>query len=354
MISVIKTAIITIMISFISGVLLDTYKNLAPRILCNMRRVRPKKLNGIEFKVYKVTVKNISKKIIHNLSLNVKKDNSINVEGATITTGLKFDLSEEDNTYNVSIPFLSDNDEFSLRILVKDGEGNNNKPIIALRSPEKFKKIYSEDKVKKVSLSGNENRNKVKTINIFKNKKLILGAVGALFVIYVGILSAEYFDKGSNNINTSSGGNTTVNSTSTSSANNSANKSENGSSDSKASLSNKVSTDSQESTGNKVSTDKKGSMDSTESSGNSDKKSTTSPSQSEIKNEEKSSDTNLNKTQDTNTNTAGSSVNENNNTTNNTESTSSNEGSSDLENNTNNTLNNTTNQSENDQSSIKE
>lgn len=34
MLSVIKTAIITIIISFISGVLLDTYKNYAPRILC--------------------------------------------------------------------------------------------------------------------------------------------------------------------------------------------------------------------------------------------------------------------------------------------------------------------------------
>ena len=38
MLSFIKTALVTIIISFISGVLLDYYRNYAPRILCSMGR----------------------------------------------------------------------------------------------------------------------------------------------------------------------------------------------------------------------------------------------------------------------------------------------------------------------------
>jgi hypothetical protein len=46
MISVIETAIITIIISFISGLLLEYYKNLAPKILCNIGEGVPLELNN--------------------------------------------------------------------------------------------------------------------------------------------------------------------------------------------------------------------------------------------------------------------------------------------------------------------
>ena len=344
MINIIKTAIITITISFISGVLLDTYKNLAPRVLFNMRKVKPKKINNIEFKVYKFTVKNISKKIIHNLNLNVKKDNDyIKIEDANISTGLKFDLSEEDNTYNVSIPFLSTNDEFSVRILVKAREGSSNKPIVALRSPENFKKIYSEGKVKRISLLGNENRSN----NFFKNKKLVLGAVGALVVIYIGILAAEHMNKASNNINTSNRGNATITTSSSSSANKSEDKSQKDSSTTKdkvstgnnVTTSSKVNANSQESIENKVSTDNK------ESTNNLEKTSTVTPTEQKDKTEEKPSDTDLDKTQDVSNDNTKSSENENNN-----ESTNLNENSSDLDNNSNDTVNNTVDSSVTNQS----
>ena len=337
MINIIKTAIITITISFISGVLLDTYKNLAPRVLFNMRKVKPKKINNIEFKVYKFTVKNISKKIIHNLNLNVKKDNDyIKIEDANISTGLKFDLSEEDNTYNVSIPFLSTNDEFSVRILVKAREGSSNKPIVALRSPENFKKIYSEGKVKRISLLGNENRSN----SFFKNKKLVLGAVGILVVIYIGILAAEQMNKATNNINTSNRGNATITTSSSSSANKSEDKSQKDSSTTKdkvstgnnVTTSSKVNANSQESIENKVSTDNK------ESTNNLEKTSTVTPTEQEDKIEEKPSDTDLDKTQNVNNDNTKSSEDENNNI----ENTSLNENSLDLDNNSNNTENNTT------------
>ena len=72
MLSIIKTAIITIIISFISGVLLDYYKNYAPRILCDITRGRNIKLNNKRIKVYTLNIMIKSKKTIHDLNINLK------------------------------------------------------------------------------------------------------------------------------------------------------------------------------------------------------------------------------------------------------------------------------------------
>ena len=68
MLSFIKTALVTIIISFISGVLLDYYRNYAPRILCSMGRNKSIRKNSKKVKVYSLIIKNISKKTIHNLN----------------------------------------------------------------------------------------------------------------------------------------------------------------------------------------------------------------------------------------------------------------------------------------------
>ena len=64
MLGVIKTAIITIVISFISGLLLDYYKNLAPRLLCRVGDAIPMNLEGKKVFAYIVTIVNVSNKII--------------------------------------------------------------------------------------------------------------------------------------------------------------------------------------------------------------------------------------------------------------------------------------------------
>lgn len=142
MLSVIKTAIITIIISFISGVLLDNYKNLAPKISCTMGKCVPIKMNNKKIRAYILKVKNISNKTLHDLTVNVKgHHNDLKMDDAKITGGLKFEICDEYNNFNVSIPFLSKNDEFSVKLFVDDTQGEHSKPIITLRSPENFKKI---------------------------------------------------------------------------------------------------------------------------------------------------------------------------------------------------------------------
>ena len=86
MLSFIKTALVTIIISFISGVLLDYYRNYAPRILCSMGRNKSIRKNSKKVKVYSLIIKNISKKTIHNLNVNIAaKCNTLKLHNTKIT-----------------------------------------------------------------------------------------------------------------------------------------------------------------------------------------------------------------------------------------------------------------------------
>ncbi|APF25675.1 hypothetical protein NPD7_2863 [Clostridium sporogenes] len=216
MINVIKTAIVTIIISFISGLLLDHYRNLAPRILCNIGKGIPIDINNKKFNAYIITVRNISSKIIHDITLHVQSPKSnLKITDAKITKGLKFDSSIEDNILDVCIPFLSKDDEFSVTVYVENQHGVHNKPAVIIRSPEKFKEVNSEERKGIFSIFTNIPKNikeiisdvteKNETINernreitnknnkLGKNKKVMIIAASVVLVVIVGVVARFYF-----------------------------------------------------------------------------------------------------------------------------------------------------------------
>ncbi|ACO85890.1 hypothetical protein [Clostridium botulinum] len=216
MINIIKTAIITIIISFISGLLLDHYRNLAPRILCNIGKGIPIDINNKKFNAYIITVRNISNKIIHDITLNVQSHQSnLKITDAKITKGLKFDSSIEDNILDVSIPFLSKDDEFSVTVYVDNQYGSYKEPVVIIRSPENFKEVNSEEKRGIFSIFTNIPKNikeiisdatkKDETISegnrqitnknnkLGKNKKVMIMAASVVLVVIVGVVARFYF-----------------------------------------------------------------------------------------------------------------------------------------------------------------
>lgn len=222
MLNVIKTAIITIIISFISGLLLDYYKNLAPRILCNIRNVAPIKLNGRKICAYIVTVSNVSKKTIHELNLNIQSSrNSLKITDAKITKGLKFDSSIKDKIIDIHIPFLSKGDKFSVKVCVENQQAVNSKPIVVLRSPENFKRISSIYQLGFLSSLFNRTKSTNQPITNAVNrpvgtdkrlnrtnkkpgasKKAVLIVVSIILVMIVGVIVKSYFKGTSNNTQT--------------------------------------------------------------------------------------------------------------------------------------------------------
>lgn len=214
--NVIKTAIITIMISFASGLLLNYFTNLGPRILCNVRNGKPKKMDDKEEFTYIVTVKNPSKKTIHELTVHIQNEqNNLKSTDFKITKGLKFDSNIEDNILEVYIPFLSKGDEFSVTVYLENKDGIQKKPIVIIRSPENFKEIDSSEKngillalanipknIEQVmnKVSGTEkttNRENAEVLSgnskVSKNKKVIIIIVLFVLVVIAGVAGALYF-----------------------------------------------------------------------------------------------------------------------------------------------------------------
>lgn len=226
MINIIKTAIITITISFISGLLLDYYKNLAPRLLCNIGNGIPLKVNGEKIYAYIITIKNTSKKIIHQLNIDIQSSqDNLKVGDSKITKGLKFDSSVKNNSLDVYIPFLSKGDKFSVTLYVKNQYTARNQPVIAIRSPENFKKVDSsgqkgflsslvnipENIGNLVSGTSRENKSaapdkKRETFyrkNTGKTKKILISIVSIVLVVLIGILAKYYLSGTPDNTPTS-------------------------------------------------------------------------------------------------------------------------------------------------------
>ncbi len=176
MTNIIKTAIITIIISFISGLLLEYYKNLAPRILCTIKNAIPIKISNKKLCAYIITLSNVSNKTIHELTLYIQSSQTnLRSTDAKITRGLKFDSSIKDNILDVYIPFLSKDDKFSVTVY-SENQYAMNKPIIIIRSPENFKQIDSLEQNGILSLLLNIPKNIGQVIsNIFrKTEKTIV------------------------------------------------------------------------------------------------------------------------------------------------------------------------------------
>ncbi|AWI04844.1 membrane protein [Clostridium drakei] len=243
MTNIIKTAIITIIISFISGLLLEYYKNLAPRILCAIKSSMPVRINSKKLCAYVVNVSNVSNKTIHDLTLYIQSSQAnLRFTNAKITKGLKFDSSINNNTLDINIPFLSKDDKFSVTVY-SDNEYKMIKPTIILRSPEKFKQIeslkqngllytlftipknisalMSNASKKTESMVSNENNDftmimdrslindrslnkenekiSYKSKKTSKGKKGILVVVSIALLVFVGVLAKSYFKVTPNN-----------------------------------------------------------------------------------------------------------------------------------------------------------
>lgn len=199
MISIIKTAIITIVISIISGLLLERVKNVAPRILCNIGKGVAMKINNKKVYAYSITVSNLSKKIIHDLTLNIQSSKSnLNIADAGITEGLKFHASIKEDSVIIDIPFLSKGDKFSVTVYVENKYGVCSKPNIVLRSPENFKKLDSSEKNSILSLFNTDNTDKIDRINrnnkSSQNKKIIIAISSIMVFMIIGVLLKFCFE----------------------------------------------------------------------------------------------------------------------------------------------------------------
>jgi hypothetical protein len=203
---------------------LHYFTTLAPRILCKVRNGLPIKINNKENSVYIITVKNPSNKTIHELTVFINTQSpqtDLKSKDVTITKGLKFDSSIKDNILEVSIPFLSKGDAFSVKVYVENKSTVHNKPIIVVRSPENFKEIDSIEQKgilwllfnipKNIKQAFSKAPGTDKTLNnanreifpvnnkLSTNKSAMIIIVSIVLVVIVGVFASFYFKGTSTN-----------------------------------------------------------------------------------------------------------------------------------------------------------
>jgi hypothetical protein len=171
-------------------------------------------MNNKKIRAYILKVKNMSNKTIHDLTVNVQgHHNDLKMDDAQITGGLKFDICGEYDNFNVSIPFLSKNDEFSVKLFVDYTQGEYSKPIITLRSPENFKKVghgessgffsvFSGTSQKRGSLFSNKEKNRRKDVNksgieiiekSILNKKALITTASIILLVCIVFLGTGLY-----------------------------------------------------------------------------------------------------------------------------------------------------------------
>ncbi len=198
MLNIIKTAIVTIIISFISGLLLDYYKGLAPKILCIIQKGIDIYINKKRYVTYVICICNLSNKTIHELSINIHEAHTtLKSTNAIITRGLKFEAIIKDNSLDYYIPFLSKGDEFTVTVYLERENYINKMPVVSIRSPERFKQIDSEKKSKGtlIEFINNISSFKAEVIILFKkiNIKYSKIIITLIFLMITSICGYKYF-----------------------------------------------------------------------------------------------------------------------------------------------------------------
>lgn len=124
------------------GVILNSLKNIKPLIIFQTIGLIPfqfdtkNRYNG----AYLVEIKNISTKTIKDISLYIKTQASYaKIGGIKKSQGLQYAESIEDGEIKIEIPFLKENDELSVSIIVESSVSIPDNPEISIRSPHNLK-----------------------------------------------------------------------------------------------------------------------------------------------------------------------------------------------------------------------
>lgn len=144
------TAVITIIISVISGMIVEYFKNFAPKIRYKIGNGIPIHIEDSKKCAYIITACNSSNKTIKDITMIIESPVSkLTSAGVVISKALKYDIEEKEDMIEVSIPFMSKGDEFSVTVYTEDHNMSSLKPNVIIRSPEGVKNINQDDSAKR-------------------------------------------------------------------------------------------------------------------------------------------------------------------------------------------------------------
>ena len=137
--TIILTAVSTLIVTIVAGVILDYFRKAKARIIYSVRDAIPIKLDDKMIGAYLIEFANQSKQIIRDVTCHVKAvPSKLRNGGIWTSPGLQYSVSEE-NGILLTIPYLNQGEEIQLTAIAESNVYIPNKPEVAIRAPQAFR-----------------------------------------------------------------------------------------------------------------------------------------------------------------------------------------------------------------------
>lgn len=140
------TALATLAVTVAAGLILDYWRNSKPKIVMKVREALPIEVEGKKIGAYQVAVFNASKKTIKDISMFIEaRGANLKNGGISCPQGFVHEVNINEGEIKVEIPFFKEKEEISLTIIAESTYFLPAKPDVAVRSPNTFKILDSQE-----------------------------------------------------------------------------------------------------------------------------------------------------------------------------------------------------------------
>ena len=132
-------ALITLLVTVLAGLAVEFIKRIKPKIKYSIKESIPIILDEKKVGANVIEISNPSSKSVKDIVLKIK---AIGVDirngGVKTTTGLDYDVIENEDSLEIKIPFLKFKDYLSITTILEDRYRIPSKPDVTVRSPDNF------------------------------------------------------------------------------------------------------------------------------------------------------------------------------------------------------------------------
>ena len=148
--SIAITAIVTLMVTVLAGLLLEYFKRIRPKLKYSIKESIPIDLDDKKVGANIIEISNPSAKTVKDIVLKLRaRGVEIRNGGIKTVTGMEYEVTESEDTLEIKIPFLKFKDYLSVTSILEGQYSIPNKPEVTVRSPDNFKLIEEGEKADK-------------------------------------------------------------------------------------------------------------------------------------------------------------------------------------------------------------
>jgi hypothetical protein len=133
---IVLTAVATLVVTVLAGLALDYVRHARPKVTYSVKDAVPIDLDGKRIGAYLVSLSNVSKRVVKDLSCHIQAPPAtLRNGGVSASQGLQYTAIEKDNGMQVFVPYLKAGDELQATVIAEAPGYVPRTPDVAIRSP---------------------------------------------------------------------------------------------------------------------------------------------------------------------------------------------------------------------------